>query len=214
LISELSRSAKRTVGNSYDVVADIVRLNPPIDFLTLVIYEEGVNWRDLSQTCGRTEMPLLLKGLEQDRKPRILTKLPRREASEDNLRDIARNLSENRLLGVCSIVQLAGGRSAHIPMMDFMCTPSRENLDVLAHLIKNLRQGRGFLLQSGRSYHYYGFRLLTEGEWKVFLGKCLLMSGFADDRYIGHQLVDGHCVLRLSSGHSKSCIPTVVTELS
>jgi hypothetical protein len=40
------------------------------------------------------------------------------------------------------------------------------------------------------------------------------MSGFADDRYIGHQLVDGYCVLRLSSGKLKNHTPTVVAELA
>jgi hypothetical protein len=99
-------------------------------------------------------------------------------------------------------------------MMDFMCVPSSTNLELLAHLLGDLHQGRGCLLDSGRSYHYYGFRLLSGTEWQMFLGKSLLMSGFADDRYIGHQLVDGHCVLRLSSGKLKSCVPTVVAELS
>jgi len=59
---------------------------------------------------------------------------------------------------------------------------------------------------------YYGFQLLPESEWPIFLGKCLLMSGYADDRYIGHQLVDGYCVLRLSSGVLKAGSPQVVAH--
>jgi hypothetical protein len=123
-------------------------------------------------------------------------------------------LRTGKLLGAVSKVGLTGRRSAHIPMMDFVCVPSPRSLDLLVRLLKDLRQGRGYLLESGRSYHYYGFQLLTEEEWRVFLGKCLLMSGFTDDRYIGHQLADGHCVLRLSSGTLKSSVPTVVAELS
>lgn len=69
-------------------------------------------------------------------------------------------------------------------------------------------------MESGRSYHYYGCELLSEEEWIVFLGKSLLMSGYTDDRYIGHQLVDGHCVLRLSSRKSKANVPMVVSALT
>ncbi len=214
MISELSRSAKKTVGDCYSVVAEVVRSNPSIEWLTLVNDEEAVNWRDLSEAEGSPGLALRLKGLRQGGGRRILTRVPRKEASEAALRDIAHSLGENRLLGICSIVRLDDGQPAHIPMMDFVCAPSAENLDVLARLICDLRQGQGFLLQSGRSYHYYGLRLIPEREWRVFLGKCLLMSGFADDRYIGHQLVDGHCVLRLSSGKSKNCVPTVVAELT
>jgi len=101
----------------------------------------------------------------------------------------------------------------HIPMMDFMCPPSYENQQALSGLLRELNHGRGFLLESGRSYHYYGLQILDERQWHVFLGKCLLMSGFVDDRYVGHQLVDGHCVLRLSAGQLKAKIPTVIAEL-
>ncbi|MGA8433084.1 MAG: hypothetical protein WB729_24900 [Candidatus Sulfotelmatobacter sp.] len=199
--------------SSYEVVADIVRSNPTLEFLSLVSYEENVNWRDLPRESHGLALPLLREGLKQGRGARIINTLPRRGILEGSLAEMAKNLGESRLLGLCSNVQLANGRSAHIPMMDFLCAPTKENLNLLANLIGDLRQGRGYLLQSGRSYHYYGFRLLTEAEWKVFLGKCLLMSGFADDRYIGHQLVDGYCALRLSSGNLKKSVPMVVAEI-
>ncbi len=198
--------------SAYEVVADIVSSNPDIESLNLVGYEEHSTWRDLLRAGEDAGLPLSLKGLEQDRRPRDLIIVPRGEAAADKLREIAGSLGENRLLGLCSMVRLVGGRSLHIPMMDFMCEPSPPNLELLAHLLGDLRQGRGCLLESGRSYHYYGFRLLSGIDWQIFMGKCLLMSGFADDRYIGHQLVDGHCVLRLSSGNIKAHVPLVVTE--
>lgn len=199
--------------SAYEVVADVVSSNPDIESLTLVSYEENSTWRDRFRAGKGAGVPMLLEGLTQDRRPRVLTSVPRLEADADKLRGIVGRLGENRLLGVCSMVRLVGGQSLHIPMMDFMCEPSSTNLGLLAHLLRDLRQGRGCLLESGRSYHYYGFRLLSGIEWQVFMGKCLLMSGFADDRYIGHQLIDGHCVLRLSAGNLKNCVPTVVAEL-
>jgi len=199
--------------SAYVVVADIVRSNPTVESLTLVTYVEGPNWRDLPRKADTPSVELLLGGLEQDRGERILAKFSRTEVTAENLFASASKLPHNKLLGVVSRVLLEGGGAAHIPMMDFMCVPSAGNLELLVRLLGNLRQGRGFLLESGRSYHYYGFQLLTEEGWRGFLGKCLLMSGYTDDRYIGHQLVDGHCVLRLSSGKSKARLPTVVVEL-
>src|ERR1019366_5661556 len=204
---------KGTVLNAYDVVAHITESNPNIESIILVTYVEGPNWRDLPRTEKGAGPALLRKGLSQDQGRRILTEVPRSEVSAANLYDIAQSLGDNRLLGICSKIRLIGGGTAHIPMMDFMCSASTTSLELITHLIEALRQGQGSLLDSGRSYHYYGFQLLTEEKWKVFLGKCLLMSGFADDRYIGHQLVDGHCVLRLSSGKSKTRVPKVILEL-
>jgi hypothetical protein len=202
------------VRSAYEVVARVVQSNPAIESLTLVTYVEGPSWRDRPHAVEGADIELLVNGLQQDRGERILTKLSRREVSAERLRGFAERLPNNKLLGVVSRVLLIGGGTAHIPMMDFMCIPSARNLEVLVHLLRDLRQGRGCLLDSGGSYHYYGFQLLTEEEWKVFLGKCLLISGYTDDRYIGHQLVDGYCVLRLSSGKSKASIPTVVAELA
>jgi len=196
-----------------DVVARIVESNPTIETLSLVSYVEGPNWRDLQNARDADNLPFLLRGLGQDRGERISMEIPRNDASPERLAKIAWSLPDNRVLGIISRVGLPHGRSAHIPMMDFICTVSAANQDVLIHLLKEFRRERGWLLESGRSYHYYGSTLLSEAEWPVFLGKCLLMSGQSDDRYIGHQLVDGHCVLRLSAGKLKVQIPTVVAEL-
>ena|SRR5437667_4727817 len=135
--------------------------------------------------------------------------------SAKRLQEIARGLAEDRLLGLISRVSLRGGGSGHIPMMDFVCIPSPENLDILTRFLTEIQNGKGegFLLESGRSYHYYGVELLSEEGWRVFLGKCLLMPGYVDDRYVGHQLVDGHCVLRLSAGKLRSRLPRVVARL-
>jgi hypothetical protein len=201
------------VHDAYDVVEQIVQLNSNIGALNLVTYIEGPNWRGQADEDRSAGIATRLNGIEQDRGERIAIKLSRREISSESLRGLAHRL-HNKLLGIVSKVELVGGRLAHIPMMDFMCAPSPDNLETVSHLLSRLHQGRGWLLESGRSYHYYGCRLLTDPEWRVFLGKCLLMSGFTDDRYIGHQLVDGHCVLRLSSRKASSVSPMIVAEFS
>lgn len=198
---------------AYEVVAHIVDSNPHIESLSLVTYHEGTDWADLPRPAEGDELPWLLMALQQDAGERILTELLRNEVSAERLRAIAQGLRGHQLLGVVSSVSLTGGGSGHIPMMDFTCAPSTRNREVLTRLLREIGQERGFLLESGRSYHYYGVELLTEEAWKKFLGKCLLMFGYVDDRYIGHQLVDGHCVLRLSAGKLKASVPRVVAEL-
>jgi hypothetical protein len=213
LISAASHSAGEKASNSYEILTKIVRQNLSIKAVTLVTYQENLSWRDAT-AAQDPSAALRFKGLQQDQQSRALIKLPRTDVCESKLYEIGRDLESGKLIGVCSKVQLEDGQLVHIPMMDFLCRPSPENLDLLARLITNLRQGPGYLLHSGNSYHYYGLRLLRSGEWQAFLGKCLLMSGFADDRYIGHQLVDGYCVFRLSSGKLKNHTPTVVAELA
>lgn len=200
--------------SAYDVVAQVVDSNPRIESLSFVTYHEGMNWRDLPRAEQEADLPFLLRGLQQDTGERTQRKLTRSEISAEKLRTLAASLPERRLLAVISRVDRAGGESEQVPMMDFMCPPSRNNQAVLTRLLHELGNGRGWLLESGRSYHYYGSRILNGEEWKVFLGKCLLMSGYVDDRYIGHQLVDGHCVLRLSAGKLKANSPRVVAEFS
>lgn len=86
-------------------------------------------------------------------------------------------------------------------------TGARAGLEVLEELCVDVD------VDSGRSYHYYGKRLLSKNEWRIFLGKCLLMQDLVDERYVGHQLVDGHCVLRLSASQIKPSIPRVTAQL-
>lgn len=197
--------------NAFDVLAQIVEVNPSIEGLTLVSYMEKLNWRDLTQSQGLAELDALIVGTQQDRGERALRKIVRTEATAARLRCVAEELPKEQLLGVFSKVSLVDGGTAHIPMMDFSCVPSDRNLELLKSLLKSLGGGKGFLLESGKSYHYYGTQILDEEGWRIFLGKCLLMSDHSDSRYIGHQLIDGHCVLRLSAGKLKQMLPKLVT---
>jgi hypothetical protein len=202
------------VYSAIELVAEIVRVNSAIDSLSLVTYQEAPNWRDTPVSLDDAGIDFLIRGLQQDQGERTITTMSRCEVSPENLDQIAKNLPPSKLLGLQSNVPLASGGQAHIPMMDFMCSPSQRNLERLTRLLESLRMGKGFLLESGRSYHYYGSRVLSEAGWRTFLGRCLLMTGCADERYVGHQLVNGFCVLRISSGRLKNREPLVVAEIS
>ena len=197
-----------------ELVVEIVAGNAGIDSIPLVVYGEAPNWSDLSSLSDATEVDCLIKGLEQDPGERVAIAIERKSFSVERLLHIIESLPLHRVLGMQSNVTLANGTHAHIPMMDFKCTPSPRNLERLTGLLGSLQMGKGFVLETGRSYHYYSTQIVDDLTWRIFLGKCLLMTGNVDERYVGHQLINGFCVLRLSAGRMKKFTPRVVAEIS
>ncbi|MFX0139767.1 MAG: hypothetical protein ACFFDN_39370 [Candidatus Hodarchaeota archaeon] len=131
----------------------------------------------------------------------------------ENLNSIISRLNLNKVLGFCSKVKLNDGSTCHIPMIDFSIEPSKRNLRIVKDALKQIGQEKGLILDSGRSYHFYGLVLIDEKNWRSFLGLCLLLSPFIDARYIAHRLIDGECVLRLSASKEKPKEPEVTDIL-
>jgi hypothetical protein len=87
----------------------------------------------------------------------------------------------------------------HIPMVDFRLDSGTANDKLAVELLRALGTP-GYLVDSGRSYHFYGqVPVLRDNFWR-FLGRAQLMSHFADQRWIGHQLISGKAALRISRG--------------
>jgi hypothetical protein len=57
----------------------------------------------------------------------------------------------------------------------------------------------GYLLNSGRYFHYYGRQLFTVLDWPRFLSQFLMPCVLVSPRYIGHSLYRGFCTLRLNA---------------
>ena len=136
--------------------------------------------------------------------------LSRDEVSTGGLSRLIGSLDLDYGLSVSSRVQLDDGRQAHIPMMDFRCQHSDANLEIIKRALVAMGQSHGALVQSSRSYHFYGLGLLAERAWLRFLGMSILFSPIADVRYIGHRLADGACRLRLSAAANRGDAPRVV----
>lgn len=137
----------------------------------------------------------------------------------DHINHWIRLLDEGEVLGIISEIKIArsfeeyySAHFHHIPMMDFRCPKSPKNLARIKGLLRTIGEKEGVILDSGRSYHYFGTNPLSEKEWLMFLGKCLL-SGLVDERYIGHRLIDRCGILRISACSLRPKIPTVVSIL-
>lgn len=141
---------------------------------------------------------------EFDRRQPISAK----EFTTENINYLIQNLLPDQTVAVCSVCTMRDGSTAHIPMMDFACTVEPRNLDLISMLVQVMGL-RGAILNSGNSYHFYGFELLSQSDWLDTMAKFLLSAPLSDFRYIAHRLLGRACVLRISSSSSKPFVPTV-----
>jgi hypothetical protein len=102
------------------------------------------------------------------------------------------------------------GSFMHLPMMDFRLEPTSEGLRRVVSALNQMQSIGGAILESGRSYHYIGFSLVSENEWLKFLAKSLLLSPLTDVRYIAHRMLEGVGYLRISTCPRKPQLPLVV----
>lgn len=120
---------------------------------------------------------------------------------------------EDVFLGACSKVLLKDGTYAHIPMIDFS-SQLTGGLDDVKTALKRIGEEEGYIYNSGRSFHYYGAKVLNPREWQIFYGKTLLLNTreekVSDDRYVGHRLIDDFGCLRISRNSQKPHYPRLV----
>lgn len=109
------------------------------------------------------------------------------------------SLPQRMIIAITSRVRVQQRRThLHIPMIDFRLKSSPANDELAVELLKALDMP-GYLVDSGRSYHFYGEVAISAEEFWRFLGRTQLMSHYADQRWIGHQLISGKAALRISS---------------
>ena len=134
-----------------------------------------------------------------------------------NFQDLRKKLDsikipKNWILGLISRVEMNNGEYRHIPQIDFECQISKKNLNLIKKQFSQIiKIFPGYILESGKSYHYIGLRLLDEKEWKKFIGRCLLCnfcerdgSGLiVDTRWFGHSLLRDNTDLRIFATDSR-----------
>lgn len=114
-------------------------------------------------------------------------------------------------LNLLSEMRCSDGSSLHLPMLDFHALSAvPKQRFVVEAVVKRLFPEGAILLESGESYHAYGTQLLSEADFRQFLGRALLCAPIVDRVYLAHQLIEGRCALRLTAGGGKCSIPRVV----
>jgi hypothetical protein len=105
-------------------------------------------------------------------------------------------------LAIHSNVVCIDGNTRHIPMVD-MSTGAKAHLKKLRFFLDRETYYGFAWFDSGRSFHGYGSRLISQSEWISYMGHLLLsnqkdLKPTVDPRWIGHRLIAGYSTLRWS----------------
>jgi hypothetical protein len=140
--------------------------------------------------------------------------LPAQDMSQEWIQARSSEMGADQVLVFSSKVRLAGRTEpGHVPMLDFRIRPSDENQKLAVKLLRRIG-AKGSLLDSGKSYHFYGRDVLPNtADMVTFLGRASLFAPFVDHRWVAHQLIEGACALRVSTGKSYTRPPIVIDEV-
>jgi hypothetical protein len=193
-------------------VPALAQMNPELESLSFTIYapEPGVDERltspgqkSLAETIGN----FLHHDHRANKQWRVLTS----DLTSALLKEKIESLPRDLAIALDSRCTFQDRSVKYIPMMDFKPTPSADHLELLKEFFKRINC-RGIIVDSGASYHFYGFDFFDTEQWIKFLGQCLL-APWSDSRWIGHSLIAGGGDLRISATENKQKLPSVCAIL-
>lgn len=111
--------------------------------------------------------------------------------------------------GVSSLIN-GKNSGLHIPLLDFHIPPSIENQKICINILIHLNL-KGYLLNSGKSYHFIGNEIIDFESLQTILYNALLFSPVIDKSWIAHQLIQKYCCLRVSQKYAR--LPYLVEEI-
>lgn len=86
--------------------------------------------------------------------------------------------------GFISRIKLAKNKKAWLILIDFNCKVSDENLDKVRLALKILKTGSGLIVNSGKSYHFYGDKTFTDYRaWQGFYKGGLYFNDFGETNW-------------------------------
>lgn len=132
------------------------------------------------------------------------------DISARNIASLDRLAAETERIALNSAVLLADGSEAHIPMLDFHIPFSDVNTPIVTNICNKLGEP-GYLMTSGKSYHFIGRNTFSYSDMVQFLARALLFTPLVDEIWIAHQLQDKSCSLRISKKHG--IVPTLVHRI-
>jgi len=121
-------------------------------------------------------------------------------------------ISGRDAIALDSEVLLADGSSRFIPMIDFSVKSSKLGGDATARACVEALGVPGYLVTSGRSYHFYGEQLVDSAGQLDFWSKALLLTPMVDERWIAHQIRSGRSALRVTP-NEKGDLPGIIWEV-
>lgn len=195
-------SKKELIGSQpIDVLKEVIQRNPHIESVNLWTYTYV---RLTTEERGNNQLWLTREDI----------------LNSNAIDNTISTLRSSEQLAISSKLKLSSGEFAHIPLMDFSIPKSPPNLGVLRERLEYSNFPSGWIFETGKSYHFWGSKLLAENEWIPFMGNCLLTSivhdrqnieQIADPRYIGHSQKRGCNTIRITTRADKKFAPVVVS---
>lgn len=169
-------------------------------------------WDSLLAICSaemQAPTGLLKAALFHQTREGTKTVLSRAEVRRGDVHRMLKSQPARGGLALSSGVSMNSGRRAHLPLLDLHYRLKSGPGNAIA--IAQLLLASGFVvLETGKSYHIWGTRPVTQNELVTFLGRALLLAPMVDRAFVAHQLLEGDCALRISAGSVNREVPRVV----
>lgn len=106
--------------------------------------------------------------------------------------------SGDQALGLTSLVRLEEGRKEHLGLVDFHCDKSRESLEEVERTLISLNMRKGFIIDSGNSYHFIS---IDSRPWPSYVALLEKMCDYSiiGDNWPRLQIPQGYAVLRATA---------------
>ena len=134
-------------------------------------------------------------------------------ALPDTVTRLASEVVGKAALAIDSRVRLPNDEIKYIPMLDFSVKSEMHGGSSTARTCVEALGEPGWLVSSGRSFHFYGSRLVSATEQLDFWAKALLLTPIVDERWIAHQIRGGRAALRISP-NEKGEVPAIIWDIS
>lgn len=110
-------------------------------------------------------------------------------------------INEKERLAINSGIVLQNEKIVHMPMLDFHIPVSECNFKIIKDVLIELKVVSGYILNSGESYHFIGDYYIDEKSLIDFLANALFFAPIIDRAWIGHQILERSCSLRIDKKH-------------
>lgn len=111
-----------------------------------------------------------------------------------------------------SEIILSTGEKRHLLLLDFHIRHSVYSELFVQKIIEKLYKKEGFIINSGKSYHFIGSGYFTLDSMLDILVKSIFFSPVVDKTWVAYQLLDRSCSLRFTKKHNS--FPTLVKHIS
>lgn len=127
--------------------------------------------------------------------------------------EIEKYLQSNSYLNIAFLSKVKIGSSTmHLPLIDFHIPPSNTNQETVENVLMQLGLNNGFLINSGKSYHFISTDLVFQQQFELLLAQMIFFTPIIDRNWIAHQLIEKCSAVRICKGTKTNL--SIIKEIS